>query len=310
MTARDENVGADRAEGQRAFARWWSGHPACTGLRDRLAGVDVPGAARLIAAALPLIEDIAWIEELVARAARGAAADPWFEPPLRALDHTRQLGLVLFDDRRLRISVHALPLEAVAAHKAAVLGPRSVVFTGTQTLTRIVRSAGAEIDLWHADPAGSDFAAARAGRCRPAGRLVLHDGQMLAIDGAQEAWTIARQRGDVLIVQATARDVDAPLAVEYDAATGGFLAASAIDGSVARLQLMATLLRLMDRRDAAGALAEAAKESPFFLRWHLARELVALDAAAAAPLLRRLATEDDHPEVRRAASRTLALIAA
>jgi hypothetical protein len=294
-----------------AFLRWRAEQPALAGLRTRLEalGEDADGPA-LIEAARPLIEDIGWATALVVELVRAVAADPWFEPPLRALDHARQRGLVLHADGRLRISVHTVPLESIAAYKVGVSGGRSVGFTGALTLFRIVRAAGAVLDLWEAPPVGADFAAARAGRCRRAGRIVLKDGMVFTIDGRRQAWTIARQQGDMVMLQATARLRDAPLAIEYDAASGAFLSASATDGGVARLQLMATLLRLMQRRDAAPAIAALAEEGPFFLRWHMARELAATDRAVARPLLARMAAGDPHDEIRAAAERTLALIAA
>jgi len=295
----------------RDFAVWWHAHPAVAGLRARIDALaeDEDGPA-LIAAARPLIEDISWASEAIAMLARMAAADPWFEPPWRALDPERQRGLVFLNDRRLRISAQTVPLESLSAYKAAALGRRSVGFTGALTLFRVVRAAGAELDLWEADSAGEDFAVARAGRCRRSGHLRLRDGMIFAIDGRSQAWTIAHQRGDMMMLQATARLNDAPLAIEYDATSGAFLSASATDGTIARMQLMATLLRLMRRADAAPAIAALAEDGPFFLRWHLARELVATDRNAATPVLQRMAATDPHAEIRAAAGRTLALIAA
>jgi hypothetical protein len=301
----------ERRAAVRDFTRWWKAHPATGGLRARLDALsgDVDGQA-LIDAARPLLADVGWASDAIAVLARAAAADPWFEPPWRALDHAKQRGLVFYNDRRLRISAQAVPLESLAAYKASALGRRSVGFTGALTLFRVVRAAGAVLDLWEADPAGQDFAAAHAGQCRPGRRLVLEDGMIFAIDGRREAWTIARQHSDLVLLQATARLTDAPLAIEYDAETGAFLSAGATDGAIARLQMMATLLRLMHRTDAAPAIAALAEDGPFFLRWHMARELVAIDRATAAPLLERMAAADPHAEIRAAAGKTLALIAA
>ena len=295
----------------RAFTAWWQAHPAQMGLRMRLAalGEDADGPA-LIEAARPLIEEIGWAQALSTRLAGALAADPWFEPPLRTLDPAHQRGLVIHNDGALRISLQSVPFETMAARKAATLGARSVGFTGALTLFHVVRAGGCRLDLWEAPSAGAGFAAARAGRCRRAGTLALRDGMVFASDGCRQAWTIAHMAGDLVTIQATARLRDAPLATEYDAASGAFLSASAADGAVARLQLIATLLRLMRRADAAPALAACAAGGPFFLRWYLTRELVALDRAAARPLLEQMAAGDPHAEIRAVAARTLALLAA
>ena len=55
-------------------------------------------------------------------------------------------------------------------------------------------------------------------------------------------------------------------------------------------------------------LLETALASPhFYTRWHVMRELLALDAEAAQPHLVRMAEADPHPEVRAAARQTLDL---
>jgi hypothetical protein len=54
-------------------------------------------------------------------------------------------------------------------------------------------------------------------------------------------------------------------------------------------------------------LRELLKSPHFYTRWHIMREMLALDAEAALPDLQRLAAQDPHPEVRAAARQTLEL---
>src|SRR3546814_7484472 len=69
-----------------------------------------------------------------------------------------------------------------------------------------------------------------------------------------------------------------------------------------------TLLRHLGRTDAAPLFAAETKAGDFAARWNAMREFVALDPAAAAPHLAVMAAGDPHPEVRRAAQATLALL--
>ena len=69
-----------------------------------------------------------------------------------------------------------------------------------------------------------------------------------------------------------------------------------------------TLLRHLGRTDAAPLFAAETKATDFAARWHAMRELVALDPAAARSHLKAMAASDPHPEVRRAAAATDALI--
>ena len=53
------------------------------------------------------------------------------------------------------------------------------------------------------------------------------------------------------------------------------------------------------------AIAAFLDHPSFFVRWHVMRELLGLDAAAALPQLKRMAARDPHPEARRAARTVL-----
>jgi hypothetical protein len=265
-------------------------------------------AGAVVATAAPLLDDIGWVGRLVARAVEDMEADPFHEPPFRPLPHGRQLGLVLWQGGGLRLTLARVTLEGLAAHKAVPRSRRSIAFTGLFADTRVIAGEG-ELQWWDAPPAGPGFTAAGAGTAQPAGRLALAAGVRFAVDGRRRAWTIARASGDLLLLQASAAARDAPLVVEYDAANGAFLSASAADGAVTRMQLMATVLRQMGRRDAAPAIAGAATGLPFFGRWHRLRELALLDRSAALPALRSAAA-DPHPELAASAAAALARLAA
>ena len=113
-----------------------------------------------------------------------------------------------------------------------------------------------------------------------------------------------------MLVHASVRIGGAAFTTEYDAGDGRFLAANARDTAVSRVQMIAAVLGRMGRRDALPALAAIAREGPFALRWQVAREMAALDPAAALPTIRHMAQADPHREVRAAARATLALLAA
>lgn len=301
----DRGARARRRQAVRAFADGWLDRPVLTGLRNRVGAIDAAqadAATAVLDAARPLLEETAWIAEGLAELARLARADPLFEPPLRPIATARQKGLQLFHHPLLSISV--LTLEGDAGP-----GPSRIGFPGHASLVRFLRGRGGRIDLWRLESDDGGFSAAGAGRCRPAGSIAIDEAAILAFDGARETWTLAATERDPVIVQATARIGAAPLRREYEAAGGALLEASATDAAAVRMQLMASLLRTMGRADAASALADVAREGPFHMRWHIARELAALDRAAALPLLEAMALADPHPEVRAAAARTRALLA-
>jgi hypothetical protein len=81
------------------------------------------------------------------------------------------------------------------------------------------------------------------------------------------------------------------------------------DDSAARIQMIATLLRKLDCAAAFEVLVPFLDNSNFYVRWHIMRELLGLDAAAALPYLERMAANDPHDDNVRAAQSVLDRIA-
>jgi HEAT repeat protein len=74
--------------------------------------------------------------------------------------------------------------------------------------------------------------------------------------------------------------------------------------------MLSTLLRTMEREDAIETLREYLHHRDFFVRWHVMRELIALNAVAALSDLAQMAKADPRQEIRSAAARMLSRIEA
>lgn len=95
---------------------------------------------------------------------------------------------------------------------------------------------------------------------------------------------------------------------EYDAATGQLVRVAAAGRATSFRQMGLAVLRSFGRRDAVPLFITALADEDFAMRWQVMRELIALDAEAALPHLTAMAANDPHPEVRAAATATLALL--
>ena len=94
----------------------------------------------------------------------------------------------------------------------------------------------------------------------------------------------------------TIKPDQAPLSVEYDTRDASPMSAAAPrDDGASRIQMIATLLRKLGRDAAFPAIAAFLDHPDFFVRWHVMRELLGIDAAAALPHLKRMAARDPHP---------------
>lgn len=304
---------ADRDARQRsrdavdAAADTWGNHPLMTRLEARLAALpQPPDAASALDAARSFLDREDDIAALLAAMIHGSRADPFFRPPLHPVSSDGQAGLLLFHHRDLSISLGLTDVAMLATKKLAQ-GAGSINFTGTTGLFRFLKAGGATLSFWEAPQLNHDFVAARAGKCRLVERRKVSDGEEIVLDGRSQSFVIEHATSDILYFHAMVRPEAAPLSAEYDSRTLAFVGASSTDEAASRIQMMVSMLRTMEREDAV-PLIEAALASPhFYTRWHVMRELLALDADAALPHLRHMAVADPHPEVRAAAHQTLDL---
>jgi hypothetical protein len=300
--AQRRSVPAARAK---AVASRWAGHPLFAELREALNTADTMPAA--LAAAERFMDQTDDLHDLVAELIREASADPFFLPPLTVIVTEISTGYLLFAHPGVTISLGVISPDGLAAKKLAASGTTATTFTGLVTSYRFLKSGGATMSFWEAPAVGSDFSGDVARSCRFASRRRMVDGEALVIDGRCQSLVIEHLRSEMLCLQASVQVEAAPLSIDYDSRTLRYLSASSTDEASSRTQMMVTLLRCMDRTDALPAIEQALASPHFYTRWHVMREMLALDADAALPSLRRMAAADPHPEVRFAAIQALSL---
>ena len=289
-----------------ALGRSWRLRPPIRDIENEL---DAPGSRSseaLVAAARRFMDRYDDIEALVRDLIAGSRADPFFAPPLRATSNDIQTGLTLFDHPNLAISIGVIGIDTLASNKAE--RPASIEFTGRWTLLRFLKSGGCTLSFWEAPRITDCFMGSEAGACRMVGRRRLSDGEEVLVDGRCQSLVIEHANADILFLQALARADSAPVGTQYDRDSLRFIGASSADDSGTRVQLTVALLRAMGRDDAFPLLEDLLESPHFHTRWHVMREMLAMDPEAAVPALRRMAAEDPHPDVRAAAEQTLQLL--
>lgn len=294
-------------DGVEACARKWSRHPLMNALERDMTLLQQRTPASVLQLARDFIDRADELDEMMAEMIALSRADPFFRPPMHPVSSEIHTGLLLYNHPDLSIALGVTGVDMLAAKKSVKNRAASIAFTGVTTLFRYVKAGGATVSFWEAPPIEDDFIASRAGSCRLTGRRRIEDGEEILIDGRYQSFVIEHADSDMLYFQAIVRAGAAPLAAEYDSRTLGFLSASSTDEASSRVQMMASLLRTMEREDALPLLQEALNSPNFYTRWHIMREMLAMDAEAAKPALVRMAESDPHPEVRAAAQQTLQL---
>lgn len=284
-----------------AFAQGWNHGAANRAFAAAIAAVRGRGAGALPGAVRTLFEDDGWFDELIESLAATMWDDPFFDPPFRHLNSDIHSGLLVYEDDLVSVAAGVTSIADLAARKSASRHAASIAFSGQVGILKFVRAGGARLSFWEAPPITERFTAATAGRCRKTGERALADGEILTIDGRFQSFVIEHAKSNLVILQATVKPDQAPLSVEYDARTHEYVGCAAADDSASRIQMIATLLRKLDGEGAFEAIAGFVGHPHFFVRWHVMRELLGLDAEAALPHLKRMAAGDPHPETRRAA---------
>ncbi len=293
------------ADAQR-FGRNWGETAPHVDFDAAMAGLPADATAGTVAAAAQaLLADDAWLDGLIARLSDAMRGNPSFEPPFRALHTDIHTGLLVYEDGHLTIAAGVSKLTSLAQRKQNGRGRGSVNFTGQVSVLRFLKAGGVRLAFWECDPIGADFSAAGAGQCRPIGSREIADGETIIIDGRRQSFVIEHAAANFVLVQANVKTGQAPVSVEYDAASRRFIGCSAVDEGDCRIQMVATLARILGHEQAFAAISAFLDHPGFFVRWHAMKELLGIDLAAALPHLKHMAAHDPHPDPRAAARMVL-----
>ena len=303
----DRDAQRDSRDRLDAAAHKWSVQPLMTQLEREVAELDPRTPEALLAAARRFMDRTAEIDAMMAELIAASRDDPFFRPPFHPLVNEVHNSLLLYHHPDLSISLGVTGVDMLAAKKTARSGPASINFTGYSTLLRFLKAGNATLSFWETAPIDDDFSAGKAAPCRLVGCRRIADGEEIVIDGRHQSFVIEHAESDILFFQAVARAGCAPVGVEYDSDSLQFIGASSTDEASSRLQMMVSLLRALGRDDAFPLFEEALAAPQFYTRWHVMREMLAMDAEAALPSLRRLAAADPHPDIRATARRTLTM---
>ncbi|KTE25710.1 MULTISPECIES: HEAT repeat domain-containing protein [unclassified Sphingopyxis] len=285
-------------------ARWRAEDASPGGL---VAAIDSAAGAspdEAVAALTPWLADTGWLVERLDAGLALAAADPFARVPMRVVGGEEAAGgLILAERGAIRLTLQIQPAHFAAPTKALFIPGRSAV--------RILADGGAKVRFHHValtpgEVAGA-FIVAAASRCHSDPPRAVAADEVWTLDTAQTAFTLSDAHRDVLLLELAVQP-PSPLPVRsYDIASGQLVRAASARRDSSFRQMALALLRHLGRRDAAPLFAAETRSEDFAARWSAMREFVALEPAAAHPHLADMAADDPHPEVRRAATATLAL---
>lgn len=293
-----------------AYAEDWNQGSSNRRIAAAMAGVAEPTAEGVVDAVRALFDEEDWAAALIDSLTDEMRRDPFFVPPFRHINSDVHQGLIVYEDERVSIAAGVSAAAQLAAKKNITRGATSIGFSGQVGVLKFVKAGGARLSFWQAPRIEQGFSAANAGECIMVAERDIDDGETFVVDGRFQSFVIEHANANIVLLQATVKPDQAPLSVEYDSASHRFVGCSAADDSASRIQMITTLLCRLDCTAAFPVIAAFLDNPNFFVRWHVMRELLGLDLAAAMPHLERMAAQDPHHETRRVAGEVLESIAA
>ena len=304
---------AIRAAVARLDAAWDVADTAPDGLLTAIDAQADAAPAAAIAALRPWLTDRRWLAARIDSALALLLADAFARPPLRAFGGGEGRGgdpapggLVLAERGHVRLTLRVWPFAAAAPPEVPA------IFVPGRAAIHVLASGAAQlcrhrVAVSAAEEAGI-FTAGAAAPCQSDPPRPLSTGETLDLDTARESVSFIPGARDTLFLELTVQPPSRLPIRSYDPATGRLLHVSAARRDSSFRAMALTLLRHMQRPDAAPLFAAETQSEDFAARWHAMRELVALAPAAARAPLEHMAATDSHPEVRAAAQATLAIL--
>lgn len=283
----------------------WASSPSIAGLDGALDAADGdPDRVTAIGASLLQMPDLA--QSLFTDALRAIDRDPFFTPPFSGASAAMGESVRLFEHRDLTMSlvlVHADSIGAKATRENSEA--RSVTFTGTLTLRRVLRSGGGVIQRYSATPADDCLSLATHPAASKGDAEALSEDQLLIVDGRSESVAFVYAHSAILYLECEILAGCAPYCVKYDSRDLRPVAAATTDQCASRCQLMMSALTALGGTTDPSTYRRLMASKSFEVRWHSVRELMAVDPDRAWDCLAVLAANDRHPEIRSAARQML-----
>ncbi|PHS16275.1 MAG: hypothetical protein COA78_04020 [Blastopirellula sp.] len=236
---------------------------------------------------------IPWLES--------AGEDASYLPPVRGYQKKAISSLSLFNHEKLQISLNCFDANLLRKNDKESSSIDTVVLNGQTTISRFIKTGNCNLEIWKCSKLNEQ-------ECKKLESKYIQDGYVLIQDGNVETFSIDKAESSIVILQAQVMPNQSSLIREYEKSSGSLVSQSNGSLKSSRIQMYSTLLRLFGRLDSFKILERYVSHEDAQVRWHVMRELIALDTSASLPSLNKMASLDSDEAVRNAAEETRQLI--
>ncbi len=224
----------------------------------------------------------------------------------QSIDNEAMTGLQFIDTDHFAVATVVADPTSVAFKKHRNKSkPSSIMMTPKDLLVRFIKGGGAVVTVYTCDEITDENPATPDTGCRVLRTFRVQDGDQLVLRAGRDSFTFESAETVVCFAQAYAKHSNASVMPEFDSSSHRLIGLSATNDKASRIQMMATILRLFGHGEAFDACLPFVDHADYFVRWYVMRELLAINAERAWPLVEEMARHDPNPDVRRTAQRTL-----
>lgn len=247
------------------------------------------------------------VHQILAEERRCAEKNPFFGSSFQPVGGEFFGGIVLVSTDRFTAMLLAIDgFEIELAKRRAPGERRTLTFGGRETFLKFYNAREFTLQTWEMEPfEDADDLAMLAPSFREGALHTCQTGSVLSFGSNQSFEYTAKAGAHALVLQVQMLHGGLPMTLEFDVDNRKLVGASSPSQEPTRLQMLATAMRIFDRKDAIPQLESLLDHPLHYVRWHAMREFLGVDAERAWPHLLRLMDFDPQPAVRRAAARTV-----
>ncbi len=250
-----------------------------------------------------------FIEEEVLRELHDISQNSLYAPPFHAIHEGAFQGMTIYSGPEALVAITTVePINFLHGKRGSKGRDRSVAFSGPDGYIRFIKSGGLKITRWYAPLISSDTELGSHLTCRKGETIAVKDGDWVRMAGGEETIIFDSCERSFTMLQISLRDGRSPVVPEYEVSSRRLVACSASDQKSSRLQMLSSLVRLLDGPASPELQDRLTRHRDHFVRWHTMREWLSKNAEEARPRLEEMAVSDPNPQVRQTAAMTIEML--
>ncbi|MEO0870420.1 MAG: hypothetical protein AAFY19_00465 [Pseudomonadota bacterium] len=250
-----------------------------------------------------------FIVEEVLRELHDISQNSLYAPPFHAIYEGAFKGMTLYSGPDALVAITTVEAnDFLYSKRGNKGGDRSVAFSGLDGYIRFIKAGGLKITRWQSPLITSETELGAHLTCTKGESIAVRDGDCVRMAGGKETIIFDSCEESFTMLQISLRESRSPVVPEYEVSSRRLVACSAADQKSSRLQMLSSLVRLLDGSASAELQDRLTRHADHFVRWHTMREWLSKNAGEARPRLEEMAASDPNPQVRQAAVMTVKML--